>query len=220
MRNANTDPVDPGLMERLWAGLYDKKDIEAAAKSYEDGLLNGSAFSSILFTYAKRLRAEGDEDGYRVFLGRAVEASDILAEIKEDGMTADELDVRQSILREVGRFAEAGAVIKEALGKLDEEASAPHTKALLYIGKMEALKETGAPEEAVWEAVREVEQLAKKVAKENPLQAIRVYRGLARHYKERGEAEFNQAVSQARELIRQTGAGDQELKLEYDIRGR
>ena len=208
------------IRQRIWTGDYEAADIAELEARYRQGQLNGSSFSSAVYSYAGRLKAEGDEKGYRRYLAKALETSDTFANMRKSAMTTAELDVRQSILREAGRYLEAGTVIEEGLRKFEEEGTAPiHTKALLLIGKANVLEHTNVPVGEVQTTVKAIEELAPEVEEEDEYQAIRVYRALAKHYSKMKDTErAEEAVADARRLIYETGAWDQERKLEHDLR--
>ncbi|MEX0917363.1 MAG: hypothetical protein WDZ90_02485 [Candidatus Paceibacterota bacterium] len=88
-------------------------------------------------------------------------------------MTVDQLDVRQSVLRKTFGKKKALACIEEALSRNKGEIK-PHSRALLLLGKIE-LSGTFSPTLA-----EEIRSVASKISKENPRQAVRLFRGLGR----------------------------------------
>ena len=201
------------LNNNLWGGTYTPEDIDAAEQSAASGALDQSALSSILYSYATRLRAQGDVDGYKLYQTKAVAASDMAA--ASAPLTTAQLDVRQSILRDVGRNDEAAEVIKRALTHTDIP---PHTYALLRIGLSEVLHALGRDEESKAE-IEHLVPLLPQLAIDDDRQNIRVYRGLVRYFKRIGDTQkMDAAKESARALITKTGAEDQKLKLEHDLR--
>ncbi|MBI1754688.1 hypothetical protein HYR65_00190, partial [Candidatus Azambacteria bacterium] len=176
-----------------------------------------SIVSSVYYSYATALRADNRTGEFQNHLAKAVVLSDEYTKEKQDTLTADECDVRQSILRVAGRSGDAAVVIEDGLQKNRSDGTL-HTEALLLTGKAEVLAEKQKNAEEVQEIIKRIETLVISVEKENKLQAIRVYRGLARFYKRSGNiAKLDRAVAKARQLIQETGAKDQEAKLEYDL---
>jgi tetratricopeptide (TPR) repeat protein len=125
-------------------------------------------------------------------------------------LTANQLDVRQSILRRARRYDEALQCISEAL---NHERIAMHTEALLYIGFGEiSRKLRRSNDEAA--AYREAEGLLPKVVEQGQLaQAARIARHLSGFYKRRGKAgpaaEFFRL---AQRYAEKAGAKDQIIK--------
>jgi hypothetical protein len=207
------------LNARLWSGDYSSADIEAAEADFKSGKITGSAFSSICYTVAGKEKAEGNTAAYQEHLKKAVEASDRFAH-ERSSLSADELDVRQTILREAKRDEEALRVIDEGLKKPGISTA---TKSLLLVGQTEALLKVDGEkaEKRIKKIMEEVKALVARVEEEAPLQAIRVYRALARYAKHVGNrADLAQLAQKAQALIDERGAKDQERKLKSDLRER
>jgi len=128
------------------------------------------------------------------------------------GMTADQCDIRQSILRAVKMYDEAKKCIEVGLTK---EPMKAHTRGLLLIGLADVYlhsKDTEKADQAMWSAVAE----AKAAKTEEPMQAERIYRHVGNiadrlDYVTLGD-NFRQT---AQNLIDATGAKDQALKLRF-----
>jgi len=205
------------LSTRLWSAEYSAADIKTAEEEFRNGGISGSVLSSIYYTIAGKEKAEGDKANYKEHLQQAVHVSDTFAQ-QNDSLTADELDVRQTILREAKRSDEALPVIEAGLKKPGLAAS---TKALLLIGQMEALFDTEGEkaEKRAKKIMEEVKALVETVRAESELQAIRVYRALARYAKRVGNrTELAHFAQEAQALIDANGAGDQERKLKHDLK--
>jgi len=204
-------------LTKLWKSEYAAKDIQAAEEDFSNGALDGGALSSIYYTVATKKRAEGDQRGYKKYLERATKISDSF--IHERSMLGpDEIDVRQSILREAGRADEALSAIEEGLKKAG---LATHTKALLLAGEAEALFATQGKkaEKRIKNIMKGVEESVQTIAEESPLQAIRVYRALARYAKRvNNRSGLSRFVRKAQALIDAHGAKDQERKLTFDLK--
>lgn len=136
-----------------------------------------------------------------------------------EGMSADQCDVRQSILRRRGRYKEAEKCIRVALRKNPEEA---HTRGLLHVGLAEVYLRVGR-EYYLENIAREVSLAlseAEVAERNNPQQASRIYRQCADILDGRlGEEDDSipsgdQLRLKAKELARATGAQDQLLKLQ------
>lgn len=203
------------MSDKAWKGQYFGPDgflAEMEAK-YECSECNRGALASAYYSAATNARASGDETGFKAHLAKAVEMSDSFMAERGENMTAEEFDVRQSILRKAGRLDEALEAIEQGLQKTPDT----HTKALLLLGKVGVLiQQKNAP--LAQSAIAEVERLAPEVAQHDKLQATRIYRGLARFYKEVGDSEkLDAAAREAERLIDETGAEDQRIKLKKDL---
>ncbi|MBI5742643.1 MAG: hypothetical protein HZA25_02290 [Candidatus Niyogibacteria bacterium] len=127
-------------------------------------------------------------------------------------MSADQCDVRQSILRRRGRYDEAKKCIRAALTKNPEKA---HTRGLLRVGLAEIYRHEGDWRNAKTEvgaALVEAEQAEKL----DPRQAARIYRQCAdiTDFVEQGDPiPGNQLRQKAQMLAKAAGAQDQLLKL-------
>ncbi len=92
-----------------------------------------------------------------------------------EGMSADQCDIRQSILRRRGKYDEAKRCIREALAKNPEEV---HTRGLLHVGLADIYKK----ENQLFKAEVEMQtalKAAEKAEKEDPRQSARIYRHCA-----------------------------------------
>ena len=129
-----------------------------------------------------------------------------------DKMSADQCDIRQSILRRRNRLAEAKECIAVAFGKNPEKA---HTRGLLHAGLAEIYKTEGNWREAeakVQLAVKEAEE----AEKQDPRQAARIYRHCASvaDFFEMGDPiPGSRLRRKAETLLQSIGATDQLLKL-------
>ncbi|HEY4517277.1 MAG TPA: hypothetical protein VJI74_00085 [Candidatus Paceibacterota bacterium] len=127
-----------------------------------------------------------------------------------EAMTADELDVRQTILRRALRFKDAERCIIKGLTYHDASA---HTQALLHLGQAEAgigLKRN--PQISLETA----ERMIPKIKDLN--QAVRVYRGCARVYDELGKLkEAKRLRAEASQLAKSQGLPGQELLIEIGV---
>ncbi len=129
-----------------------------------------------------------------------------------DGMSADQCDVRQSVLRRRGQYEEAKKCIRAALAKNPEKA---HTRGLLRVGLAEIYRHEGDwrnVETEVQSALTEAE-IAEK---QDPRQAARIYKHCANltDFFEQGDPiPGSQLRRKAEELARSVGAQDQLLKL-------
>lgn len=128
-----------------------------------------------------------------------------------EGMTPDQLDIRQSILRVLRRNAEAEACILEALKRPSIKL---HTRALLTLGRAwVAFRQHRHQEANQW--MHEAAAMAAEVSSEEGLQAARVFRGAANlnDVLDAEKAEQGHAWRTAAEcLIALHGADDQRLK--------
>ncbi len=202
--------IPQDLQEKIWSGHYGPEDIQRIEDLVDQGILDYSTLASVLYSYASHLEAAGDRKGHDTYLIKAVAVSDMGA---HQLVTAEQYDVRQTILRDAGRYEDAKEVIDEGL-KID----APiHTKALLMVGKADALSHLGDTDGART-IMSDVAAGVDDVVATEPRQAIRIYRALVRFYKKSGnEAAMNEMVQKAYALILKTGANDQRAKLEYDM---
>ena len=127
-----------------------------------------------------------------------------------DGMSADQCDVRQSILRGRGQYDEARKCIHSAFTKNAEA----HTRGLLHIGLAEIYWHEGDLYDAEMEVHAALAE-AREAEKQDPWQATRIYRhcaditDLIKHNPILG----NKLRDKAKELAQTTGARDQLLKL-------
>jgi hypothetical protein len=129
-------------------------------------------------------------------------------------LTADQCDIRQSILRLRGWMPEAERCIKEGLAK-DPRG---HTLGQLLIGKAACLErrnegESGRDEQLV--IAMTIKSIASTIREQNPQQAIRLYRGIA-DILARIDGYSYEALSarvSAYELATSIGAKDQLAKL-------
>lgn len=127
-------------------------------------------------------------------------------------MSADQCDVRQSILRHRGNFEEAKKCIHAALAKNPEKA---HTRGLLHVGLADIYRKDGNwrdVEVGVWSAITE----ANKAEKEDPRQAARIYRHCADIYdsfETKDQIPGSQLRHKAETLLQIVSAKDQLLKL-------
>lgn len=127
-------------------------------------------------------------------------------------MSADQCDIRQSILRRRNRLAEAKECIALALGKNPEKA---HTRGLLHAGLAEIYKTEGNWREAEAEVQLAVKE-AEEAEKQDPRQAARIYRHCASvaDFFEMGDPiPGSQLRRKAENLSQAIGATDQLLKL-------
>lgn len=129
-----------------------------------------------------------------------------------EGMSADQCDVRQSILRHRNHYDEAKKCIRVALSKNPEKA---HTCGLLHVGLAEIYQHEDNwrnAEEEVQMAIAEAEE----AEKQDPRQAARIYRHCASiiDFIEQDDSfSGNQLRRKAEILSREWGAKDQLLKL-------
>lgn len=144
------------------------------------------------------------------FLWMLALSNRVVALVGYENMTAEECDVRQSILRRWGKYRSAELCILHAFGKNPERAS---IRGLLYVGLADIYKkrrEWNAMGEALVEAVG----CAKVAEVDDPLQASRIYRhsaGLADALKKNALGDHFR--TKARQLAEKAGAKDQLLKL-------
>lgn len=129
-----------------------------------------------------------------------------------DGMSADQCDIRQSVLQKRKRYKEADKCIKIALDKNPEKA---HTRGLLHAGLAEIYEKKGdwrGAEEEVQAALAE----AKEAEKQDSRQAARIYRkcaGITDFFEQGDPIPGNQLRQKAQTIAQATGAQDQLLKL-------
>mgnify|MGYP001571963838 CR=1 FL=1 len=129
-----------------------------------------------------------------------------------DGMSADQCDVRQSVLRRRGQYNEAKKCISAALAKKPEKA---HTRGLLRVGLAEIFRHEGDWRNAETE-VREALVEAVEAEKQDTRQAARIYRNCAdiTDFIEQGDPlPGSQLRRKAQVLAQASGAQDQLLKL-------
>lgn len=129
-----------------------------------------------------------------------------------DGMSADQCDVRQSVLRRRGKYDGAKKCIRVALAKNPEKA---HTRGLLRVGLAEIYRHEGDWRNAETE-VRAALAEATEAEKQDPRQAARIYKHCAdiTDFVEQGDPiPGSQLRRKAQELAQATGARDQLLKL-------
>jgi tetratricopeptide (TPR) repeat protein len=129
-----------------------------------------------------------------------------------DGMSADQCDVRQSILRRRGQYDEAMRCIRAALAKNPEKA---HTRGLLHVGLADICKKEGNWRKAETE-VQTALIAAKEEAEKDPRQAVRIYRHCANiiDFVEQGDPiPGSQLRRKVKTLLQTVGAEDQLLKL-------
>lgn len=126
-----------------------------------------------------------------------------------DGMSADQCDVRQSILRRRGKYDEAKKCIRAALAKNPEKA---HTRGLLHVGLADIYRHEGewhGEETEIKLAIAEAE----KAERIDPRQAARIYRHCAVAYEGFKQISLaEQFREKARTLAQATGAKDQLFK--------
>lgn len=129
-----------------------------------------------------------------------------------DGMSADQCDVRQSILRRRGKYDEAKKCIHAAFTKNVEKA---HTRGLLCVGLADIYRHEGNWRNA--EAEVEIAVIeAERAEMLDPRQAARIYRYCANITDFIGQGDpilASQLRSKAQILAQETGAKDQLLKL-------
>ena len=128
-----------------------------------------------------------------------------------EGMSGDQCDVRQSILRRRGRYHEAKTCIHVALAKNPQKA---HTRALLHIGLADMYRHDGALSNARKELQRALAE-APKAEKQDPRQAARIYRHCADIIDliDQGNPLSQSLRCKVQELAQAANARDQLLKL-------
>lgn len=129
-----------------------------------------------------------------------------------DDMSADQCDVRQSILRRRGKYEEAKKCIRAALDKNPEKA---HTRGLLHVGCAEIYRHEGDWRNAEVEVCAALAE-AVEAEKQDPRQAARIYKHCAdiTDFVEQGDPiPGSQLRRKAQVLVQATSAKDQLLKL-------
>lgn len=129
-----------------------------------------------------------------------------------DGMSANQCDVRQSVLRRRGQYEEAKRCIQAALAKNPENA---HTRGLLRVGLAEIYRHEG-DRQSVETEVKAALVEAEVSEKQDPRQAARIYKHCANltDFVEEGDPiPGSQLRHKAEDLARSVGATDQLLKL-------
>lgn len=129
-----------------------------------------------------------------------------------EGMSADQCDVRQSVLRRRGRYVEAKKCIHVALAKNPEKA---HTRGLLHVGLAEIYRHEGDWHNAETEVHAALTE-AGEAEKQDSRQAARIYRHCAdiTDFIEQGDPiSGSQLRRRAQALAQATDAQDQFLKL-------
>lgn len=131
--------------------------------------------------------------------------------IDYDGMSADQCDVRQSVLRRRGQYKEAKRCIRAALAKNPEKA---HTRGLLRIGLAEIYRHE-SNRQGVETEVKSALVEAETAEKQDPRQAGRIYKHCANltDFLQRNGSQGSKLRHKAEELARSVGAQDQLLKL-------
>jgi len=201
--------------DTLWGGTYTDADLEEARAAFSRNDIKGGELSSILYTAAGKKRAEGGFREYTALLTEAVAVSDAHAIVTGEHMSVEELDVWQKILQEAGRLDEAEETLVFAISKVDDETPL-HLRALLALGRADLALKRGEQEEAK-EAIEEIETYLEDPSLDRR-QAIRLYRGLVRFYRQTGDvSKTDRAREEAEKLIAETGALDQKPKLERDL---
>lgn len=129
-----------------------------------------------------------------------------------DGMSADQCDIRQSILRRRGQYEEAKLCIRVALAKNPEEA---HTRGLLRVGLAEIYRHEGDRQKVETEVQNALTE-AEIAEKQDLRQAARIYRHCANliDFVEKGDPiPGSRLRRKAQGLAEEAGAQDQLLKL-------
>jgi len=128
-----------------------------------------------------------------------------------EGMSADQCDVRQSILRRRGKYEEAKKCILVAFAKNPDKA---HTRGLLHAGLAEIHQREGNSREAKAEVRTAIEE-AECAESLDPRQASRIYRQCAEIATaiDNYDPFVRKLQAKARELARATSAKDQLLKM-------
>lgn len=129
-----------------------------------------------------------------------------------DGMSADQCDVRQSVLRRRGQYEEAKRCIHAALAKNPEKA---HTRGLLRVGLAEIYRHEGDRRNVETEVEAALGE-AEIAEKQDPRQAARIYKHCANltDFIEEGDPiPGSQLRRKAQSLAESVGAQDQLLKL-------
>ncbi|MEK7649451.1 MAG: hypothetical protein AAB367_00590 [Patescibacteria group bacterium] len=129
-----------------------------------------------------------------------------------DDMSADQCDIRQSILRRRIKYGEAEGCIRIALAKKPEKA---HTRGLLHVGLADIYRYKGE-RSAMMQEVESALAEAREAEGLEPRQASRIYRHCAdivELVQPRDLVQCGELRRKARELAEATGAEDQLLKL-------
>jgi tetratricopeptide (TPR) repeat protein len=129
-----------------------------------------------------------------------------------DGMSADQCDVRQSVLRRRGQYDEAMRCIRAALAKNPEKA---HTRGLLHVGLAEIYHYKGDRQSAQEETHAALAEVA-EAEKQDSRQAVRIYRHCADLFSQIGGNDRHATDDlrrKAQELAQATSTRDQLLKL-------
>lgn len=128
-----------------------------------------------------------------------------------NNMTADQCDVRQSILRRRGQYKEAEKCISIALGKNPGKA---HTRGLLHVGLAEIYQKWGLLQNAREQVLAAI-MVAEDTGGQDPRQAARIYRHCANLFEIGGNGSYSATDlrRKAQELAKATNASDQILKL-------
>lgn len=133
--------------------------------------------------------------------------------ISYDGMSADQCDVRQSVLRRRGQYDEAKKCIRAAFAKNPKKA---HTRGLLRVGLAEIYRHEGDWRNAETEVHAALVE-ATEAERQDLRQAVRIYRHCAdiTDFVEQGDPiPGSQLRRKAQTLVQTTGAQDQLLKLQ------
>lgn len=134
-----------------------------------------------------------------------------------DNMPSCMCDVRQSILRARGKYAEAKKCIYTVLNRYGVEDIKCHTLGLLYIAMADIYRIENAPagmNDATFLAL----EYAKKAEEVEPLQVDRIYKQCIRLLKLSGKTSLfgftsTELINKAKELAKKHDAKDQSLKL-------
>lgn len=126
-------------------------------------------------------------------------------------MTADQCDIRQSILRRRGQYKEAEKCICIALVKNPLKA---HTRGLLRVGLAEIYQKWGLLQNAREQGLAAI-RAAEETEGQDPRQAARIYRNCANLFEIGGNGNYSATDlrRKAQELAKSINASDQILKL-------
>ena len=125
-----------------------------------------------------------------------------------ESMSADQCDIRQSILRKRHRLLEAKECVFAALSKLD---ISHHTLGLIYAGLADIKQKMGKNSTFV---IKLACNAADKAVTKEPLQADRIYKQCAAIAKNIGMTDLsNELHRKARDLAQKHNAKDQLLKI-------
>lgn len=227
------------LHDQMWAGDYWGRSgalVRAAGKWLplpEDldsraGAL--SSFSSLHYSAAGNAHARASKrsrlsarrwfwylrGAYHLLLARSYSWK-LVREVGLESMTADQLDIRQSILRKMRARPQA---ILECINAALRKNPSPHCKALLLVGEAHALERRALARDRpgriviAEQDIKRACELAAGVEDSEPAQVARVYRAAAGFWERRKN--LNRAVYlrvKARELAARAGAEDQLLKM-------